>query len=91
MSIFSPPSSLTIVATRPPRGPTQEPMGSTLGSEDQTAILVRLPASRAIDLISTVPSKISGTSSSNRRLTRPGCVREIRIWGPRVELRTSTT
>ena len=52
---------------------------------------VRLPASRAMDLISTVPSKISGTSSSNRRLTRPGCVRLMSTCGPRVLLRTSTT
>ena len=34
---------------------------------------------------------ISGTSFSKRRLTRPGWVREIRIWGPLVERRTSTT
>ena len=37
-------------------GPTQAPMGSTLGSADQTASLVREPASRAMDLTSTVPS-----------------------------------
>ena len=56
MSIFSPRSSLTTAATRWPLGPTQAPMGSTFSSEDHTAILVRLPASRAMDRISTVPS-----------------------------------
>ena len=45
-----------MVFTRCPRGPTQAPMGSTLGSADQTASLVREPASREMDLISTVPS-----------------------------------
>ena len=38
----------------------------------------------------TVPSKISGTSSSNRRLTRPGWVRLIITRGPRSVLTTST-
>ncbi len=80
-----------MLATRPPRGPTQAPMGSTAGSSLQTAIFVRLPASRAMDFISTVPSKISGTSSSKRRFTRPGCVLEMSTCGPRVDLRTSTT
>ena len=56
MSIFSPLSSSTMVFTRWPLGPTQAPMGSTLGSADHTASLVREPASRATDLISTVPS-----------------------------------
>ena len=41
MSIFSPRSSLTTMRTRAPRAPTQAPTGSTLGSFDQTAILVR--------------------------------------------------
>ena len=36
MSIFSPFSSSTMVFTRCPLGPTQAPMGSTLGSADQT-------------------------------------------------------
>jgi hypothetical protein len=36
-----------------------------LGVRGLTAIFVRLPASRAMLLISTTPSKISGTSSSN--------------------------
>ena len=56
MSTFSPLSSLTMLFTRWPRGPTQAPMASTSGSADQTASLVRLPASRAMDLTSTVPS-----------------------------------
>ena len=41
MSIFSPLSSFTIIRTRAPLAPTQAPTGSTLGSFDQTAILVR--------------------------------------------------
>ena len=77
--------------TRPPRGPTHAPMASIAGSLHQTAIFVRLPASRAMDLISTVPSNISGTSSSKSRFTSPGCVRDIITCGPRVERRTSTT
>ena len=66
-------------------------MGSTASSLLHTAILVRLPASRAMDFTSTMPSKISGTSSSNSRFTSPGWVREISTWGPRVLRRTSTT
>ena len=72
MSIFSPRSSLTTMRTRAPRAPTQAPTGSTLWSFDQTAIFVRCPGSRAQALISTTPSAISGTSSSNSRLMRPG-------------------
>ena len=45
-----------MVLTRAPRAPTQAPMGSTSSSLDQTAILVRLPASRAMERISTTPS-----------------------------------
>ena len=45
-----------MASTRWPLGPTQAPMGSTSGSLLQTAILVRLPASRAMERISTVPS-----------------------------------
>ena len=56
MSIFSPRSSSTTAPTRLPLGPTQAPMGSTSGLLEATAILVRVPASRAMLLISTVPS-----------------------------------
>ena len=90
MSIFSPRSSLTTMRTRPPRAPTQAPTGSTLWSLLHTAILVRWPGSRAQPLISTMPSAISGTSSSNRRLMSPGCVRLTTICGPLAVLRTST-
>ena len=55
MSTFSPRSSLVTMRTRAPRAPTQAPTGSTLGSFDQTAILVRCPGSRAAALISTTP------------------------------------
>ena len=89
-STRSPRSSLVTIRTREPRAPTQAPTGSTLGSLDHTAILVRWPGSRAAALISTTPEEISGTSSSNSRLTRPGWVRLTTIWGPLVVLRTST-
>ena len=74
-SIRSPFSSFMIMRTRLPRAPTHAPTGSMAGSFDHTAIFVRWPGSRAIALISTTPEEISGTSSSNRRLTRPGWVR----------------
>ena len=89
-STRSPRSSLVTMRTREPRAPTQAPTGSTLGSLDHTAILVRCPGSRAAALISTTPEEISGTSSSNSRLIRPGWVRLTTIWGPLVVLRTST-
>ena len=72
------------------RAPTHAPTGSTLWSLDQTAIFVRWPGSWAQALISTTPSPISGTSSSNRRLIRPGWVRDTTIWGPLGVRRTST-
>ena len=58
---------------------------------EATATLERLPASRAMALISTVPLWISGTSSSNRRLRKPLWVRLTKICGPAVERRTSST
>ena len=64
ISIFSPRNSLTIIRTLAPLAPTQAPTGSTFGSFDQTAIFVRCPGSLAHDRISTIPSAISGTSSS---------------------------
>ena len=75
MSIFSPPSSATTAWTRAPRWPTVAPTGSRPSWRLATATLMRLPASRAIALISTVPVWISGTSSSNRRRRKPLCVR----------------
>ena len=90
MSTFSPRSSFTTMRTRAPRAPTQAPTGSTLGSLDHTAIFVRWPGSRATAFSSTMPSAISGTSSSKRRLIRPGWVRDTTICGPLVVLRTST-
>ena len=56
MSIFSPCNSFTTAWTRLPRMPTQAPTGSIPGSFDMTAILARLPGSRATDLISMMPS-----------------------------------
>ena len=67
-SIFSPDSSATTAWTRAPRCPTVAPTGSRPSWREATATFERLPASRAMALISTVPLWISGTSSSNRRL-----------------------
>ena len=67
-SIFSPDSSATTAWTRAPRWPTVAPTGSRPSWRDATATFERLPASRAMALISTVPLWISGTSSSNSRL-----------------------
>ena len=53
-------------------GPTHAPTGSTAGSFDETATFERCPASRATPRISTMPSAISGTSISKRRLRSPG-------------------
>ena len=68
--------------TLEPFTPTQAPTASTFGSFDHTAILLLLPASRAILLISTVPSWISATSASKSLFTSSGCVRLTRIRGP---------
>ena len=56
MSIFSPCNSFTTAWTRLPRMPTQAPTGSMDESREMTAILARLPASRATDLMVTIPS-----------------------------------
>ncbi len=73
---------LTIIFTRAPFSPTQAPTGSTLGSLLQTAILVLLPGSLEMLLISTIPSRTSVTSDSNRRFTSSGWVLDTRIFGP---------
>ncbi len=56
MSIFSPRSSCTTAWTREPFMPTQAPTGSTSGSRLDTAILARLPGSRAAVSMRTMPS-----------------------------------
>ena len=56
MSIFSPCSSATTACTREPRMPTQAPTGSMELSLEITAILARLPGSRATARISMTPS-----------------------------------
>ena len=91
ISIFSVFNSFTTFSTRMPRGPTHAPTGSMLLSVENTAIFVRKPASRAMDLICTTPLRISGTSISNRRFTSPGCVRETITCGPRFWRETSST
>jgi len=68
--------------TLSPLLPTHAPTGSTFGLLLHTAILVLLPASLAMLLISTVPSLISVTSDSNNLLTSSGCVRLTKIFGP---------
>ena len=60
------------VSEKTPLAPMQAPTASTFSSCASTANLVREPASRETALISTVPSKISGTCISNKRLTKPG-------------------
>ena len=56
MSIFSPCSSATTACTREPLMPTQAPTGSMELSLEITAILARLPGSRATARISMTPS-----------------------------------
>jgi hypothetical protein len=82
ISTFSLLSSRTMFLTRCPRNPTQAPTGSTRASPDQTASLVRKPGSRAMPLISMVPSLISETSSWKSLMTKCGSARERMISGP---------
>ena len=63
--------------------PTQVPIGSMRLSLVCTAILARMPGSRAADLISSRPSSISGTSSSNSFMMNCGAVRDRMSCGPR--------
>src|SRR5208337_3790928 len=77
-------SSWTMFCTREPRMPTQAPTGSTSDSREATAILARLPGSRAQPNTWTIPSEISGTSASKRAIRNCGWVRERMTWGPRV-------
>src|SRR5918911_1564596 len=81
MSIFSPRSSETTMRTREPRGPTQAPTGSTPSACETTAIFERYPGSRATLVISTRPSAISGTSSSNSFLISSGSRRDTMMLG----------
>ena len=69
----------------------QAPLARTDATFDETAILVRWPASRAIAQISMVPSAISGTSMANSFFTRLGWVRDTVICGPRSPRWTPTT
>ena len=89
-SIRSPFSSLTMFWIRMPRRPTHDPTGSIPSCRAETATLLRKPASRAIDLISTTPRYISGTSSSNNRRSRFLCVRDRMSCGPLIERCTSS-
>ena len=89
MSTRSPAISLDTACTREPRMPTQVPTGSMRGSLVLTAILARMPGSRAAALISIRPSPISGTSSSNSSIRNSGAVRERNNCGPRGSARTS--
>src|SRR3989442_665451 len=82
MSMRSPFSSFTTACTREPFIPTHAPTGSIESSRDETAILVRLPASRAVARISTICCWISGTSSLNRALTKSGSARDRMSRGP---------
>ena len=62
MSTRSRCSSAVTAWMRLPRWPMQAPIGSTFGLLLVTATLLRAPASRAVALISTVPSATSGIS-----------------------------
>ena len=57
----------TIVWMREPRRPTHAPTGSMFESIERTATFERMPASRAMFLIWTMPSWISGISFSKSR------------------------
>ena len=61
-SIFSPPGLFYVPHTSTMRSQCR-PTGTTLGSLLQTQFSLRTPGSRLMALISTVSSKISGTSS----------------------------
>ena len=82
MSTRSPASSCVTACTREPRMPTQVPIGSMRRSSVNTAILARTPGSRAAALISSRPSSISGTSSSNSSMMNSGAVRDRMSCGP---------
>ena len=82
MSMRSPPSSLTTAWTREPLRPTQAPTGSIASSREKTAILVRLPTSRAAARISTISCWISGTSSLKSAFTNIGSPRDRMSRGP---------
>ena len=82
MSMCSPGSSASMALTRVPRTPVQALTASTAGTFDSTAIIVRLPGSRAIPRISTAPNRISGTCSSRSlwitaALSESGCMESI--------------
>ena len=89
MSTRSPASSLVTAVTREPRTPTQVPMGSMRLSWLTTAILARLPGSRAQLLISSSPCSISGTSWRNSSTMNSGAARESRMGAPRSVRSTS--
>ena len=83
ISTRSPANSPVTACTREPRIPTQVPTGSKRWSLLLTAILERKPGSRAAALISSKPSSISGTSSSNKRTINSGAMRDKISCGPR--------
>ena len=70
-STFSPLSSDKILAILEPRSPIQVPIASILSFVDDTATLLRIPASLATAWISIVPSWSSGITDSNNLLTNP--------------------
>src|SRR5437773_2378143 len=82
MAMRLPPSSFTTACTREPLSPTHAPTGSIESSRELTAILVRLPASRAVARISTICCWISGTSSLNSAFTNIGSARDRMRRGP---------
>ena len=77
--------------TRDPCGPMHAPFAFSPATLLRTAILVRCPASRARDTISTDPSATSGTSWANSPRTRSGWVRDTVTTGPRCPRLTEMT
>ena len=81
-SMFSPISSSLTALIRTPLTPTVAPTASTCGCVEIRAILARSPGIRADLSTITVPSAISGTSSSKSASRNFGEVRESSIWIP---------
>ena len=89
ISTRSPFNSLDTACTRAPRMPTHAPIGSMRRSLVLTAILARLPGSRAAPIISMVSSPISGTSMRNSSFKKSGLLRLTNNCAPRASGRTA--
>ena len=70
-SNFSPFNSFKILPSLEPRSPIQVPIASIRSFVEETATLLRIPASLTHACIINVPSCNSGISSSHNLLTKP--------------------